>query len=87
MITIGTYNYKFEDEAKFLLHYYHKRLDLLGEHHLDELYAEEGFISGSMWSTTIERTLVVDLTIAIDIGFTNHLVDFRVGELLTCRQY
>jgi hypothetical protein len=40
-----------------------------------------------MKSIMMERTLVVDLTITIDIGFTNHLVDFGVGELLTCSQY
>jgi hypothetical protein len=47
VITIGSYNYKFEDEAKFLLHYYHKKLDLLGEHHLDELYADRGLSVGT----------------------------------------
>ena len=31
----------------------------------------------------LDEFFVVDLTITIDIGFTNHFVDFLVGELLS----
>ena len=32
------------------------------------------------------RTLVVDLAVAIDIRLANHLIDFRLGELLTWKK-
>lgn len=30
------------------------------------------------------RTFIVDLTVAIDVGLTDHLIDFLVRQLLTC---
>ena len=31
----------------------------------------------------LDELLVVDLTITIDIGFTDHLIDFLIGQFLT----
>lgn len=31
------------------------------------------------------HTLVVDLTVTVDVRFTDHLIDFRIRQLLACR--
>jgi len=34
-----------------------------------------------------KRTLIVNLTIAVNIRFTNHLIDFRIGEFLAYKKF
>lgn len=58
---------------------------LLLHHHLDELIVilDLKVRSGFIRSKPADRMRAYDLSISIAIGFTDHLVDFLLGELLS----
>ena len=43
-------------------------------------------LNNSVWKYCLQLTIVIDLPIAINIGFTNHLIDFVVRQFLACTQ-